>query len=186
MTMEFNVPVTHTVLKNDDIQRALSDTKQKQLCRILKEVRKFREFTARNPTPNYIVINADEPFAEEVAHILRKNDCWGIERGIHRYIDKETQFIRYAVQFTDDTFSINAIATFLEEYTVIISYKKPFAPVLRVEAEGHPGPIIEARVNDYIVQQDNGLFFTLDPHEFTTRHEKLPILKPQDFLDNSR
>lgn len=68
---------SHLVLKLDDIEKVLIDKRKEQLadiCRFIRDNRKIRE---KNPAPEYIVINTDEPYINDIIEILKKNGHWG-------------------------------------------------------------------------------------------------------------
>ncbi|WP_313413157.1 hypothetical protein [Sedimentibacter sp.] len=65
-----------TVLKNDDIAKYLSPLAKHRLQQLLDVIYRCR--TNDNKLLNtYLVINTDEPYADEVIEILKKNGHWG-------------------------------------------------------------------------------------------------------------
>lgn len=67
---------THIVINRADADAYLTTEQTVHLRDILKEIEACRGWD-RKPTDNrYLVINLDEPYAEEVIEIMRRNGHW--------------------------------------------------------------------------------------------------------------
>lgn len=67
---------THTVFKNEDVQK-LSNDDQLILKDIYLRMTYNRASEGKTATPTHLVINTDEPYAEEIIAILKRNGHWG-------------------------------------------------------------------------------------------------------------
>ncbi len=65
------------VIKWEDIWKYLSDTQKRQMERITRTIRNDRERDGKSAENEYIVINTDEPYIDEIIEILKKNNQWG-------------------------------------------------------------------------------------------------------------
>lgn len=65
----------YTVIENEDV-RCLSYENQSSLEELLQAIKLNRVARMLEPAGNYIVINENEPYAEEVIEILKKHGCW--------------------------------------------------------------------------------------------------------------
>jgi len=65
------------VIKKDDLNGSLSMLEKKQLTCILSNIFDWRLRTNKKPDNEYIVINTDEPYVNEIIEILKKNNQWG-------------------------------------------------------------------------------------------------------------
>lgn len=65
-----------TVLKNEDIEK-LPINLGVVIDRACDMVKEARSSEGRDPNPEYLVINLDEPYAPEVIEILKCNGHWG-------------------------------------------------------------------------------------------------------------
>jgi len=70
---------THKFLtvKWDDVGNALTKEDLKQLDSLLGKIEDYREKENKNRANEYLVVNTDESYAEEVAFILQQNGHWG-------------------------------------------------------------------------------------------------------------
>ena len=68
--------ITHTVFKNSDIVAACSPARIKTIELIASDVGNYRFNTGRVPNPNYIVINMDEPYIDEIIAVLKQHGHW--------------------------------------------------------------------------------------------------------------
>lgn len=68
--------ITHVVLKNADIEK-MNMEKQANLSEIQLDIARKRKEEGKRGFPKYLVINTDEPYADEVIDILKKNGHWG-------------------------------------------------------------------------------------------------------------
>lgn len=66
-----------TVIKNDDIEEYLHPIKQQRLFDLLKDINDGRVLDLKKPNHKYLVINTDEPYADEIINILKRNGHWG-------------------------------------------------------------------------------------------------------------
>ncbi|MNH33058.1 hypothetical protein D3C79_935450 [compost metagenome] len=64
--------ITHTVFKNEDIE-ALPHRFQLQLNRVSNAVMGHRSKLGKQASPEYLVVNRDEPWAHEVQAIIEKH-----------------------------------------------------------------------------------------------------------------
>lgn len=64
------------VLKRDDVNQ-LSPFLQEQIDLACFAVSANRAAAGKEPCPEYLVINTDEPYAPEVIEILKRNGHWG-------------------------------------------------------------------------------------------------------------
>jgi hypothetical protein len=65
-----------TVIKNDDIRQYLSEEEQKELRILLFVINRAREEIGKGIN-EYLVVNTDEPYAQEVINVLKRNGHWG-------------------------------------------------------------------------------------------------------------
>lgn len=68
--------ITHLVLKNTDIAAACTPNQVATLQAMDNLVYLHRLATGRNPEPQYIVINRDEPYIDEIIDVMRHNGQW--------------------------------------------------------------------------------------------------------------
>ncbi|MEX5835826.1 hypothetical protein D070_13540 [Bacillus velezensis] len=66
----------YTILKNEDVTRYGTDEQQQALYDLGVEIALNRVIDGKQPFPQYLVINQDEPYAEEVISIMRKHGHW--------------------------------------------------------------------------------------------------------------
>lgn len=64
---------THMVFKIQDISDAYAHGVANELSH---RVKNLRETQGKNPTPEYLVINRDEPYAPEIIEVLKKHGHW--------------------------------------------------------------------------------------------------------------
>jgi hypothetical protein len=65
-----------TIIKNSDIEKYLNDADKEALKKIIDQIELGRIFRGRGIN-TYLVINTDEPYADEVIDILKRNGHWG-------------------------------------------------------------------------------------------------------------
>lgn len=66
------------VIKIDDLVKYVNSVfKLAMLDNDLKDIHTGRQSEGKEPCPEYIVINTDEPYAPEVIEILKKHGHWG-------------------------------------------------------------------------------------------------------------
>ena len=69
--------VKHIVVKGDDCKKYLDDDALESLLQILLHISKSRKKDGKSDDNEYIVINTDEPYINEIIEILKKNGHWG-------------------------------------------------------------------------------------------------------------
>jgi hypothetical protein len=67
----------HVVIKIEDLKYINSPFKIAMLGNDLDDITKGREAEGKNPVNEYLVINTDEPYAQEVIEIMKRNGHWG-------------------------------------------------------------------------------------------------------------
>ena len=67
------------VLKIEDIEKYLSINEQLQLGLMGQKIEYERHLDFKSTDNEYIVINTDEPYINEIIEILKKNGHWGEE-----------------------------------------------------------------------------------------------------------
>ncbi len=65
---------THLVVKKEDIVKYCSEEQKKQLDNILQAIQQGRQKDGKNPANDYIICSTDEPYADAVAILIRKED----------------------------------------------------------------------------------------------------------------
>ncbi|MCG1009241.1 hypothetical protein J4760_04135 [Salinicoccus sp. ID82-1] len=66
-----------TVIKHPDFKKYCDGTDLENLELIAHKIQMGRISEGKNPSNSYIVINQDEPYADEVIEILKRNGHWG-------------------------------------------------------------------------------------------------------------
>ena len=66
----------YTVIKNEDLAK-IPKSIAGGLEDIQIEIEERRKEEGKNPINTYIVINTDEPYADEVINILKRHGHWG-------------------------------------------------------------------------------------------------------------
>lgn len=64
------------VIKNEDIEKYLTTLAKEDLDDILFEIYHGRKRDGKKNN-TYLVINTDEPYADEIIEILKRNGHWG-------------------------------------------------------------------------------------------------------------
>ncbi len=64
------------VFKREDIKRC-NPTLQKTIYLAALSISANRASQGKNPNPEYLVINTDEPYVSEIIDILKRNGHWG-------------------------------------------------------------------------------------------------------------
>jgi hypothetical protein len=64
------------VLKNEDLDRYLDEHSEDQLYNIFQTMEAGRIYDGKVDDNQYLVINRDEPYAEEVIEIMKKHGHW--------------------------------------------------------------------------------------------------------------
>lgn len=65
---------THTVIKNEDIQKYLTAEEKRQLVHILVNISSGRRTDGKKPENTYYICNTDEPYSEEVLKAILKGE----------------------------------------------------------------------------------------------------------------
>lgn len=65
-----------TVIKNEDIEKHCSAEQKEQLGKILRSICIERIIEGKRTDNTYIVVNTDEPYAEEIVEIMKRNNHW--------------------------------------------------------------------------------------------------------------
>lgn len=71
-----NMKMKYTVINNEDL-KFLPKTQQLWLVNILGMININRMDRGKSPDNRYLVINTDEPYADEVISIMKKHEHWG-------------------------------------------------------------------------------------------------------------
>jgi hypothetical protein len=66
----------YLVVKWDDIA-ILSDKRKEQLDYLLRRVEDYREAAGKTRSNDYIVVNIDEPYIQEIIDVLKRHGHWG-------------------------------------------------------------------------------------------------------------
>ena len=67
--------ITHFVVKIDDVTNNSDETK-KALEELSFVSRLNRTIQLKDPEPQYIVINTDEPYIDEIINVMKKHGHW--------------------------------------------------------------------------------------------------------------
>ncbi|PAE20521.1 hypothetical protein CHH80_10940 [Bacillus sp. 7504-2] len=68
--------IKFTVFKNEDIEK-LSKIRRAYLSEAQETIVKNRLAEGKRGLPKYLVINTDEPYADEVIEIMKRHGHWG-------------------------------------------------------------------------------------------------------------
>jgi hypothetical protein len=71
------IAMKYLVIKIDDYHEALEEREKDQLADLLHRIQFYRVTQLKSPTNQYVVINTDEPYADEVIAIMKKHGHWG-------------------------------------------------------------------------------------------------------------
>lgn len=66
----------YLVVKWEDIEH-ISQRQWNQLDAMLETIEERREFIGKSRTNDYIVVNTDEPYIDEIVQILKRHGHWG-------------------------------------------------------------------------------------------------------------
>jgi len=66
----------YIVIKQDDLQKHVSEQDRIDLARILKNIRISRDKFGKKTRNNYLIVNVDVDYVSEVINILRNNNHW--------------------------------------------------------------------------------------------------------------
>jgi hypothetical protein len=68
------------VIKIDDMVKHVNSVfKLAMIDNDLKDIQAGRKSEGKEPCPEYLVINTDEPYANEIIEILKRNGHWGVD-----------------------------------------------------------------------------------------------------------
>lgn len=68
----------HIVIKVDDFVKYVNcGVKAALLDNDLQDIQAGRKADGKDPRPEYIVVNTDEPYAQEVIDVLKRHGAWG-------------------------------------------------------------------------------------------------------------
>lgn len=65
------------VLKTEDVKKHCTEKERLDLFESVQSIGKGRESEGKPVENRYLVINTDEPYADEVIEILKKHGHWG-------------------------------------------------------------------------------------------------------------
>lgn len=65
------------VFKREDIEKYTGNLSKAALKKSSELIMAGREKDGKNPDNKYLVINVDEPYADEVIEIMKRNGHWG-------------------------------------------------------------------------------------------------------------
>lgn len=68
--------ITHTVIKNEDVEKHLTEMEKVQLLRLLNKVKAGRASEGKQAVNVYLIVNTDESYASDVVQILKDNGHW--------------------------------------------------------------------------------------------------------------
>ena len=75
-TLKCGARQKYIVIKINDAEEHLMDEEQKELCRLSQEISRMRRHYGKSDN-EYLVINTDEPYVDEIIAILKRNGHWG-------------------------------------------------------------------------------------------------------------
>jgi hypothetical protein len=76
---EISMKITHLVMKIKDVEEACTPHGFATLQAMNHLIYLHRLSTGRNPEPQYIVINRDEPYIEEIIAVMKRHGQWSEE-----------------------------------------------------------------------------------------------------------
>lgn len=65
------------VIKSEDANRYLTEFEKGTLAHLCTRLEQGRRNESKKTDNRYLVINTDEPYAEEIVQILKRNGHWG-------------------------------------------------------------------------------------------------------------
>lgn len=80
--------IQHTVVKNEDVEKHLTELEKVQMVRLLNKVRAGRASEGKQAVNTYLIVNIDESYAPDVVQILKDNGHWEAEHD-----PNQTEFI---------------------------------------------------------------------------------------------
>lgn len=67
----------YIVFKHDEYDKVSTPTEMNHVVNISHKIGKYREQIGKKSNNEYLVINTDEPYAEEVIEIMKRHGHWG-------------------------------------------------------------------------------------------------------------
>lgn len=64
----------YEVMKLGDIEKYLSQLQKEELKNIIQTIQACRQLEDKEPCNSYVVVNEDEPYAEEVWRLIQKEE----------------------------------------------------------------------------------------------------------------
>ena len=74
MELEPKTKTTHLVIKLDDAQKYLSNNELQELGSMLEKIELGRQKDKKRGVNEYLIVNTDEPYANEVYKIILKGE----------------------------------------------------------------------------------------------------------------
>jgi len=74
MELEPKTKTTHLVIKLDDAQKYLSNNELQELGSMLEKIESGRHKDKKRGVNEYLIVNTDEPYANEVYKIILKGE----------------------------------------------------------------------------------------------------------------
>jgi len=68
------VRMKFAVLKIDDVRKYCSEESKRDLDKVVLEITTGRMEDGKNPDNHYLIVNIDEPYADEVKSIIEKHE----------------------------------------------------------------------------------------------------------------
>lgn len=65
------------VVKQEDIMHHLNNIDRKELVRLLSKIETGRRLSGKENGHTYLVVNTDEPYADEIIEIMKANGHYG-------------------------------------------------------------------------------------------------------------
>lgn len=73
------IVMKYTVVKNEDIGQALTERGQDNFQELLDIIMMYRKQELEKGENTYLVINTDEPYADQIIDIMKSYGHWGLE-----------------------------------------------------------------------------------------------------------
>jgi hypothetical protein len=65
------------VVKQEDILHHLNNFEQKELARLMNKIQMGRKLSGKENDNFYLVVNTDEPYADQIIEIMKANGHYG-------------------------------------------------------------------------------------------------------------
>lgn len=79
MGVTTGMEIKFTTIKNEDVNKYLDDKDKSDLSRLLWKIEQGRYEEGKEAMNTYLVINTDEPYANQVTSIMKDYGHWGKE-----------------------------------------------------------------------------------------------------------